>query len=99
YCRGKLQVLDEVRNIICAQLDEISDICQVSSGDGAFYLLLKVHTDMEQMALVTRLIREYRVAVLPGHTFGLTGGCYLRVAYGALDKNSATEGIRRLVNG
>jgi len=36
--------------------------------------------------------------VLPGNTFGLQG-CYLRVAYGALDKNNAREGIQRLVNG
>ncbi len=51
------------------------------------------------MQLVERLIREHRVAVIPGSTFGLEEGCYLRVAYGALQKEAATEGIERLIWG
>jgi aspartate/methionine/tyrosine aminotransferase len=50
------------------------------------------------MAIVKRLIQEYKVAVLPGTTFGLDG-CYLRVAYGALDPNTAKSGMGRLVKG
>jgi aspartate/methionine/tyrosine aminotransferase len=51
------------------------------------------------MELVERLIREYRVAVLPGTTFGMDRGCYLRVACGALETETAAAGIRRLVKG
>ncbi len=51
------------------------------------------------MEITCRLIRDHKVAVIPGHTFGMTGGCYLRVAFGALEKNLATEGISRLTNG
>jgi hypothetical protein len=29
----------------------------------------------------------------------MTSGCYFRVAYGALQKETVTEGIGRLVNG
>jgi hypothetical protein len=32
-------------------------------------------------------------------TFGMEDGCYLRVGYGALDKDTAAEGISRLVRG
>jgi aspartate/methionine/tyrosine aminotransferase len=99
YCRKKLQIIEEVRDIMLQQLRQVTDICQVSAGDGAFYLLLKVNTGMDDMTLATRLIREHQVAVIPGHTFGFNDGCYLRVAYGALDKNNATEGIRRLIIG
>jgi aspartate/methionine/tyrosine aminotransferase len=45
------------------------------------------------------LVREYQVAVIPGETFGMTDGCYLRVAYGALDGATAAAGIGRLVSG
>ena len=37
--------------------------------------------------------------MIPGIAFGLEEGCYLRIAYGALDKNTAAEGLRRLVGG
>jgi aspartate/methionine/tyrosine aminotransferase len=49
--------------------------------------------------LVEQLIREHRVAVMPGTTFGMDDGCYLRVAYGALQKETVAEGIERLVQG
>jgi aspartate/methionine/tyrosine aminotransferase len=51
------------------------------------------------MALAERLIREHRVAVMPGTAFGMTDGCYFRIAYGALQKATVTEGIGRLVSG
>ena len=45
------------------------------------------------------LVRDFGVAVLPGSTFGVTGGCYLRIAYGALAADTVAEGMRRLVSG
>ena len=77
----------------------LKDFCQIPPAKGAFYFLLKVQTDMPPMQVVERLIREHRVAVLPGTTFGLEKGCYLRVAYGALQTDTAAEGIGRLVQG
>ena len=49
--------------------------------------------------MAEQLIREHGVAVIPGNAFGLERGCHLRVAYGALQKETATEGIGRLVRG
>jgi aspartate/methionine/tyrosine aminotransferase len=54
---------------------------------------------MDALELVTRLIQEHQVAVLPGTTFGMDNGCYLRVAYGALQQETAKQGIERLVRG
>ena len=54
---------------------------------------------MDPMALAERLIREHKVAVIPGTAFGMTDGCYFRVAYGALQKATVAEGIGRLVTG
>jgi aspartate/methionine/tyrosine aminotransferase len=71
----------------------------VPVADGAFYCFLKVETSMDEMAIVERLIREHRVMVLPGGTFGMSDGCYLRIAYGALQKATVAEGIGRLVRG
>ena len=56
-------------------------------------------TDLNAMTIVERLIREYKVAVIPGFTFGLEEGCSLRVAYGALEKHTVLDGMDRLVSG
>ena len=39
------------------------------------------------------------VSVIPGDTFGVEGRCVLRVSYGALERETAAEGIGRLVRG
>ena len=99
YCKDKLRVTSEIRQLVLDRLAEIADIVSVPRADGAFYLLLRVHTDVDPMTLVQRLIEEHKVAVIPGTTFGVQDRCLLRVAYGALDKVTAAEGIGRLVKG
>ncbi len=99
YCRQKLEAIISVREILLEELDRIRSFCTISAADGAFYFLLKIDTQLGAMEVVERLIREHGVAVIPGTPFGINDGCYLRVAYGALHKETATEGIDRLVRG
>ena len=99
YCDEKLAAIAEVRNIVLQELDSIRHFCTIPKADGAFYFLLKVHTHLDSMDLVKQLIHDHGVAVLPGFTFGLENGCYLRVGYGALEKETAIAGIGRLVKG
>jgi aspartate/methionine/tyrosine aminotransferase len=51
------------------------------------------------MELAERLVREHRVAAIPGSAFGLVDGCSLRVAYGALQRNTVAEGLDRMIGG
>jgi aspartate/methionine/tyrosine aminotransferase len=44
-------------------------------------------------------VREHKVAVIPGETFGATRGCWLRIAYGSLREETVVEGIDRLITG
>lgn len=99
YCEEKLEETREIRTILLRELETIRDLVKVPQADGAFYVLLRVHTDMDPMQLVLRLIEEHKVAVIPGTTFGVSDQCLLRVAYGALRKDTAAEGIGRLVRG
>ena len=99
YCEEKLLGIAQVRKIVLDELHTIPHLCTVPQADGAFYFLLKVHTDLDSMELVKQLIQDHGVAVLPGFTFGLENGCYLRVGYGALEQETAIAGIRRLVTG
>lgn len=99
YCHRKLDTIREVRQIILEQLESVQSLCTVSHSEGAFYLIIKLKADLDDMDLARTLICRHGIAVLPGSTFGLKDGCYFRVAYGALDKNNAREGIRRLTDG
>jgi aspartate/methionine/tyrosine aminotransferase len=54
---------------------------------------------MDAMTMAERLVREHRVAVIPGDAFGVTGVCSMRVSFGALDEHTVEEGLARLTRG
>jgi aspartate/methionine/tyrosine aminotransferase len=99
YCRQHLQAFAEVRDIVLSELRALEPLCTVPPADGAFYCFLRVNARADPMLIAERLIREHRVAVVPGQAFGATRGCYFRLAYGGLQKATVAEGIGRLVNG
>ena len=99
YCEPYVRELAEIRDTVIARLSALAPRVTVPAADGAFYCLLKVNAKMDALALADRLIREHRVAVIPGPAFGMLDGCYLRVAYGALQKATVAEGVGRLVDG
>ncbi len=99
YCYSYLQEINKVRDIFINYLQKLKDICTIVESQGAFYFFLKINRDINDFELVKKLIENHQIAVLPGGTFGMEKGCYLRIAYGALQQETATIGITRLVQG
>ena len=99
YLKTNIAAIAQVRSCAINSLNRLQGLCTITPANGAFYFFLKVHTHIDPFELVTRLIQEHQVAVIPGTTFGMNDGCYLRVAYGALQQQTATAGIERLVRG
>lgn len=99
YCREHLGTIDRVRREVIERLSSLPGLLTIPPAQGAFYILAKVRTAMGDLLLTERLIREHRVAVIPGGTFGITEACCLRIAYGSLKPETAAEGMRRLVAG
>ena len=100
YSEPYVRELAAIRDIVLEQLAALAPLAEVPAADGAFYVMLKVNASrIAPMTLAERLIREHKVAVIPGPAFGMTDGCYFRVAYGALQKATVAEGIGRLVKG
>ena len=89
----------QVREMVIDILKPLEELCTIAPAEAAFYFFLKVHTSMDAFELVKKLICEHKVAVIPATTFGMEDGCYLRVAYGALQKDTAQQGMERLVRG
>jgi len=99
WCAPHIAALSATRLRVLEMLAGLDDAITVPPADGAFYLWLKVRAGMDPMTLTERLIREHQVAVIPGTTFGADDGCQIRISYGALDADSVTEGVGRLVSG
>ncbi|WP_035156299.1 pyridoxal phosphate-dependent aminotransferase [Calothrix sp. 336/3] len=99
YLQENIQAIAQVRELVLDSLRELHDICTINLAPGAFYFFLKIHTSLDAFTLTKRLIQEHLVAVIPGTTFGMEGGCYVRIAYGALQPETAQQGINRLISG
>ena len=99
YARAHLAGLDRTRRKILNMLGDPAVPCETPEPEGAFYYFLRVRTELDSMAFVERLIREHRVAAIPGSAFGVTEGCTVRISYGALDAETVNEGMTRLTRG
>jgi aspartate/methionine/tyrosine aminotransferase len=99
YTLSHLKQIIAVRDELYAALQNIKTICTTANTMGAFYFLVKLNTSLTGMQIVKRLIKEHKIAVIPGETFGMNDGCYVRIAYGALDKKTSSMGIQRLIAG
>lgn len=99
YTLSHLTQIRSVRKELYSALQSINKIGTTANSGGAFYYFVKLNTNLTGMQLVEQLISEHKIAVIPGETFGMNDGCFIRVAYGALDKNTSKIGIQRLICG
>lgn len=99
YLRDHVANVSQVRQMVLDELRPLRSFCEIPPALGAFYFLLRLDTNLDAMQVVERLVREFGVAVIPGGTFGIETGCHLRVAYGALERDTIAEGVGRLVRG
>jgi len=82
------------RNMFVAGLNRIGLSCHVP--EGAFYAFPSVKgTGLSDAEFAERLLREQRVAVVPGSVFGAGGEYHLRCAY-AVSRKELTEALGRM---
>ena len=99
WVEARLASIAAVRRLALDALSGLGERVTVPRADGAFYFLVRVHRGGDSVRLVERLIREHRIAVIPGSAFGMDDGCYLRIGYGAVDAETMREGMKRLAGG
>jgi aminotransferase len=82
------------RNMFIAGLNRAGLPCHVP--EGAFYAFPSVEkTGLSDVEFAEQLLREQRVAVVPGSVFGTGGEGHLRCAY-AVSRKDLTEALRRM---
>jgi len=82
------------RNMFVTGLNRIGLSCHVP--EGAFYAFPSVaETGLSEVDFAEQLLKEQRVAVVPGSAFGVGGAGHLRCAY-AVSRKQLTEALVRM---
>jgi len=99
WCRERISGLTAHRRLVLDALEQPGVPWRVlGPADGAFYGLLQLDSPLSSDAAMAWLIRERRVALVSGSSFGLPG-CCLRLSYGMLNTAELREALQRLVGG
>jgi len=99
WCRQQIAALASRRQQVLAALGQTDAPWRLlAQPDGAFYALLQLNSPLSSDAAMERLIRDHRVALVSGSSFGLDG-CCLRLSYGMLGEADLAEALQRLVGG
>lgn len=99
YCEEQIKTLDENRKYALQALRSLGAKIEFKEPNGAIYFYLKANSDVKPIELVQKLVREFKVAVIPGTAFGSNRGCYLRLGFGAVTGNKFKEAIDRFCKG
>lgn len=99
YTQPYVRVLATVRENVLEALNSSGVNCYIPNPEGAFYVFLRCDSQRTSLNLVESLVREYKIATIPGVAFGIEHDCSLRIAYGALKPQTVNEGISRLILG
>lgn len=99
WIRKRVEEVAATRAEVLGGLRALGGVARLGPAVGAFYVFLTLERNLDVLELTRRLIVEHRVAVIPGMAFGVEGKSCLRVAYGALTPETASEGVGRLVTG
>lgn len=99
YCLEHLPIISEMRDLCLKRFSDLPEYCTVPEAKGAFYFFVKLESNLSPMEAAKLLIKKFRIATIPGTTFGIESGCFLRVSYAGLDRETALRGINRLFRG
>lgn len=101
YPRRQRAVIEANRELCLHELGKLhaEGLVEAVAAEGAFYIFLRLRRRCDDYRLAETLIREHRVAVIPGSAFGERSSPCLRVSYGALQPAGIGEGLTRLVSG
>lgn len=95
-----LDRLSRVRTHVHEALRDLGELVEFPATRGAFYVLMKLPGVDDALAFNRAMVRDHRVATIPGFAFGLTdvkAANWQRLSYGALDEASVREGVSRFV--
>ncbi len=73
-----------------------TDALQLVAPEGAYYAFAKLSQIVDDYELAIRLVRDGKVAVVPGSAFGLGGERHIRISFGG-EEEQLREGLQRVI--
>ena len=96
FIQSKRNAMSKKRAAVLHALADLPCLNYTPLSEGAFYVLLNIDTQMDDIQLAQSLIEKFGIASIPGSAFGINQGCYLRLSYGALSDDDIATGLERL---
>lgn len=95
YSKNMVEIFTERRNVLYNGLKELPKIkCMLP--EATFYMMVDVsETGMSSLDFAHALLKNARVAVVPGIAYGKSCDKYVRIAF-TLDKSRIEEGVKRI---
>ena len=90
-----LNAVKSSKESLISNLENIPQLNWIQTG-GAFYAFIELKYNINSWEFSKSLINLKSVLVLPGSIFGSKWKSYIRLAYGALDRNDVDEGMKRI---
>jgi aminotransferase len=88
--------LSENRELMCEELNKLSDYFEYQKPLGAYYIMVKYKKiKMDSFTLALKILKEARLIVIPGAAFGPSGEGHLRFSF-AVSPQEIKEGFKRL---
>lgn len=80
--RDFVKKLAKNRELMCRELDKLSDFFEYQKPMGAYYIMVKYKKiKMGSFKLSLKILREARVVVIPGAAFGPSGEGHIRLSF------------------
>ena len=84
------------RNLMCSELDNLSDIFEYQPPMGAYYILVKIKIPkVDSFKLSLKILKQAHIITIPGAAFGPSGEGHLRFSFAGEAKN-IKKGFQRL---
>ena len=83
------------RALICRRLDQLPDLFSYQTPAGTYYIFVKIHPPFEDYQFALDMLKEAKVAAVPGSAFGPTGKRHLRFCF-AQTEDVINEAFNRI---
>ena len=74
-----------------------SGLFKIFEGDGAFFIWLRPHFDIDAENEITGLMKRAGVCMMPGNIFGESWGSWFRISYGSQPQAQLREAAVRII--
>lgn len=99
YIKNNLTEIIASRKTCLDLLNQSNLLTEQAKSEGAFYIFIKLNSQNNDFEIAQQLIQQFGVATIPGSAFEAADGTYLRISYGALTRDTVSNGIHKLIQG